>query len=126
MQRTVGISRVLFQRRSLILCAGIGSNAKEQAGGSWDPPRPNPWAEYPYQDQLKIFLDDVVHELAVLIEQRPPSEKKGHQIDSVGTPASDDLLDALEALACEYPISKTPSFNSHRSLIVRSQVTTVT
>ena len=86
----------------MILCAGIDSNAEKQAGGSWDPPRPNPWAEYPYQDQLKIFLDDVVHELAILIEQRPPSEKKGHQVDSVGAPASDDLLDALEALACEY------------------------
>lgn len=73
----------------------------KQAEGSWEPPRPNPWAEYPYQDLLKIFLDDVVHELAALMEQRPLSEKKGNQVDAVGIPAKDDLLDALEALSCE-------------------------
>lgn len=35
------------------------------------------------------------------MEQRPLSEKKGNQVDAVGTPAKDDLLDALEALSCE-------------------------
>ncbi|PWY94374.1 ubiquitin carboxyl-terminal hydrolase [Aspergillus sclerotioniger CBS 115572] len=65
--------------------------------GFWDPPRPNPWAENPYQDQLKIFLDDVLHELSALIEQRPVLEKKGHQLEYSHRPARDDLLYALEA-----------------------------
>lgn len=77
------------------------ANTEKQADGSWEPPRPNPWAEYPYQDHFKIFLDDVVHELAALMEQRPPSEKRDNQVDAVSTPAKDDLLDAMEALSCE-------------------------
>lgn len=74
---------------------------KKQTEGYWDPPRPNPWAEYPYQDKLKIFLDDVAYELGALIEQRPVSEKKGHQVDPLGPAVSTDLLESLEALACE-------------------------
>jgi len=36
------------------------------------------------------------------MEQRPLSEKRGNQVDPIGPPASDALLDALEALSCEY------------------------
>ncbi|KAI2826377.1 hypothetical protein CBS147343_605 [Aspergillus niger] len=74
----------------------LGFSVKNE--GFWEPPRPNAWAEIPYQDQLKIFLDDVLHELAVLIEQRPVLEKKGHQVDFSNKIARDDLLNALEAL----------------------------
>ncbi|RAL03741.1 ubiquitin-specific protease UBP2 [Aspergillus ibericus CBS 121593] len=73
----------------------LGFTVKNE--GFWDPPRPNPWAEHPYQDQLKIFLDDVLHELSALIEQRPVLEKKGHQLEYPYHPARDDLLYALEA-----------------------------
>ncbi|KAE8356901.1 hypothetical protein BDV28DRAFT_126391 [Aspergillus coremiiformis] len=69
--------------------------------GFWEPPRPNPWAEFPYRDQLKIFLDDVVHELISLIEQRPVVEKKGHQLEFDRQPVVNDLLYALDSL--DYP-----------------------
>ncbi|KKK14907.1 hypothetical protein P175DRAFT_0495586 [Aspergillus ochraceoroseus IBT 24754] len=69
--------------------------------GFWDPPRPNPWAEFPYQDKLKIFLDDVLHELSILIDQRPVLEKKGNQIENTYHPALDDFLYAIDAL--DYP-----------------------
>ncbi|PYH89924.1 cysteine proteinase [Aspergillus ellipticus CBS 707.79] len=73
----------------------IGFTVKNE--GFWEPPRPNPWAEYPYKDQLKIFLDDVLHELSALIEQLPVVEKKGHQLGYPYHPARDDLLYVLEA-----------------------------
>ncbi|EYE91140.1 ubiquitin-specific protease UBP2 [Aspergillus ruber CBS 135680] len=94
----------------------LGFTFKE-AEGLWDPPRPNPWAEYPYQDQQKIFLDDIAHELAALMEQRPPLERRGNKIDPIGPSASDDLLDALEALAypktsrsSEFPMAPAPYY----------------
>ncbi|KAI9932783.1 ubiquitin-specific protease ubp2 [Aspergillus wentii] len=71
--------------------------------GFWDPPRPNPWTAIPYQDQSKIFLDDVIHELAILVDQRPLSERRLHQTDAPGNPAYNDLLHVLEAL--DYPRS---------------------
>ncbi|KAL2829018.1 hypothetical protein BDW59DRAFT_142729 [Aspergillus cavernicola] len=69
--------------------------------GFWDPPRPNPWAEFPYQDQQKIFLDDVYHELWALVEQRPLMEKKGNQVEYPYHPALNDLLYAVDAF--DYP-----------------------
>ncbi|KAA8649813.1 ubiquitin-specific protease UBP2 [Aspergillus tanneri] len=69
--------------------------------GFWEPPRPSPWTEFPYRDQLKIFLDDTIHELTALIEQRPLEEKKAQQIEFKFNPASNDLLSALGAL--DYP-----------------------
>ncbi|KAE8394184.1 hypothetical protein BDV23DRAFT_148047 [Aspergillus alliaceus] len=77
----------------------LGFSTKNE--GFWEPPRPNPWAEFPYRDQLKIFLDDVMHELAALIEQRPVIEKKGHQLEFNRQPVYNDLLYALESL--DYP-----------------------
>ncbi|EAW06856.1 ubiquitin-specific protease UBP2 [Aspergillus clavatus NRRL 1] len=79
----------------------LGFSVKNE--GFWEPPRPNPWAEYPYQDQLKIFLDDVLHELSALIEQRPATEKKGRQPPKPPHPSFDDLLYAMDAL--DYPKS---------------------
>ncbi|KAL3461408.1 hypothetical protein BJX64DRAFT_261027 [Aspergillus heterothallicus] len=67
----------------------------------WEPPRPNPWAEFPYQDAQKIFLDDVLHELSALIDQRPLMEKKGNQVEYPYYPALNDLLYAVDAL--DYP-----------------------
>ncbi|KAL4892646.1 hypothetical protein BDV59DRAFT_193527 [Aspergillus ambiguus] len=64
----------------------------------WEPPRPNAWAEFPYRDPLKVFLDDVIHELTLLIEQRPALEKKGHQLESTYHSAKGELLEALGAL----------------------------
>ncbi|KAF7586454.1 ubiquitin-specific protease ubp2 [Aspergillus hancockii] len=77
----------------------LGFNFKIE--GSWEPPRPNPWAEFPYRDQLKVFLDDVIHELTALIEQRPAMEKKGHQLEFNSQPVLNDLLYALDAF--DYP-----------------------
>ncbi|PWY88489.1 ubiquitin carboxyl-terminal hydrolase [Aspergillus heteromorphus CBS 117.55] len=73
----------------------IGFTVKNE--GFWEPPRPNPWTENPYRDQLKIFLDDVLHELSALIEQRPVLEKKGHQLEYPYHQSRDDLLYVLEA-----------------------------
>ncbi|KAL4937022.1 hypothetical protein BDV06DRAFT_203832 [Aspergillus oleicola] len=71
----------------------------------WDPPRPNPWAEHPYQDQQKIFLDDVFHELSALISQRPSGEKKGNHDEYTLSPAFNDLLYAVDALECGHSAS---------------------
>ncbi|KAL4865989.1 hypothetical protein BDV12DRAFT_173679 [Aspergillus spectabilis] len=68
-----------------------------KSNGVWDPPRPNPWAEFPYQDQQKIFLDDVFHELSALIDQRPLMEKKGNQAEYPYHPALNDFLYAVDA-----------------------------
>ncbi|KAI9367495.1 hypothetical protein BJX61DRAFT_551394 [Aspergillus egyptiacus] len=83
----------------------LGFTFKEN--GFWEPPRPNPWAEFPYQDQLKIFLDDVYHELSALIEQRPLLEKKGNEAQYPFQSALLDLLYALDAF--DYP--KAPRLN---------------
>ncbi|OGM39949.1 putative ubiquitin C-terminal hydrolase [Aspergillus bombycis] len=77
----------------------LGFSSKNE--GFWEPPRPNPWAEFPYRDQLKIFLDDVIHELTALIEQRPVVERKGHQLEFNRQPVFNDLLYSLESL--DYP-----------------------
>ncbi|PYH46810.1 ubiquitin-specific protease UBP2 [Aspergillus saccharolyticus JOP 1030-1] len=69
--------------------------------GFWEPPRTSPWTEHPYRDQLKIFLDDVLHEISFLKEQRPVIEKKGHQVEARGELATFDLLRALDA--ADYP-----------------------
>ncbi|KAL4797230.1 hypothetical protein BDV19DRAFT_50246 [Aspergillus venezuelensis] len=68
-----------------------------KSDGFWDPPHPNPWAEHPYQDQQKIFLDDVFHELSALISQRPLVEKKGNHDEHTLNPAFNDLLYAVDA-----------------------------
>lgn len=46
-------------------------------------------------------MDDAVHELSALIEQRPAIEKKGHQINYALNPVADNLLAALGALDCK-------------------------
>ncbi|KAF9883484.1 ubiquitin-specific protease ubp2 [Aspergillus nanangensis] len=77
----------------------LGFTVKNE--GFWEPPRPNAWAEFPYRDPLKIFLDDVIHELTLLIQQRPLAERKGHQLEFTYHPVKGDLLNALGSL--EYP-----------------------
>ncbi|RAL08083.1 ubiquitin-specific protease UBP2 [Aspergillus homomorphus CBS 101889] len=77
----------------------LGFSIKNE--GFWEPPRTSPWTEHPYRDQLKIFLDDVLQEIAILKEQRPVLEKKGHQAEYQGDPAPCDLLRALDA--ADYP-----------------------
>ncbi|KAE8147194.1 hypothetical protein BDV25DRAFT_160868 [Aspergillus avenaceus] len=79
----------------------LGFNFKDE--GFWEPPRPNPWAERPYRDQLKIFLDDVIHELEVLMEQRPGPEQKGYQLNFNHRLAFEDILYVLGAY--DYPRS---------------------
>ncbi|KAL4881379.1 hypothetical protein BJY04DRAFT_188782 [Aspergillus karnatakaensis] len=68
-----------------------------KSNGVWDPPRPNPWAAIPFTDHQKIFLDDVLHELAALIEQRPLMEKSGDQTEYPYHNALNDLLYAVDA-----------------------------
>ncbi|KAL4930727.1 ubiquitin-specific protease UBP2 [Aspergillus undulatus] len=72
-----------------------------KSNGFWDPPRPNPWAEKPYQDPQKIFLDDIFHELSALISQRPLAEKKGNQDEHTLKSAFNDLLYAVDSF--DYP-----------------------
>ncbi|KAL3479537.1 hypothetical protein BJX99DRAFT_255532 [Aspergillus californicus] len=72
-----------------------------RSNGFWDPPRPNPWADHPYQDPQKIFLDDVYHELWALVDQRPMMEKKGNQVEYPFHPVYNDLLYAVDAF--DYP-----------------------
>lgn len=55
--------------------------------------------ELPYRDALRVFLDDVCSELSTLIEQRPPSEKRGNQIEQHGS-AYDDMLYLLGSRDC--------------------------
>ncbi|KAL2865593.1 ubiquitin-specific protease UBP2 [Aspergillus lucknowensis] len=81
-----------------------------KSNGFWEPPRPNPWAEFPYQDPQKIFLDDVTHELSALIDQRPLMEKKGNQVEYPYQPALNDLLYAVDAF--DYP--KAPRLKEFR------------
>ncbi|KAL2811128.1 hypothetical protein BJX63DRAFT_433688 [Aspergillus granulosus] len=78
-----------------------------RSNGFWEPPRPNPWAEFPYQDAQKLFLDDVSHELSALIIQRPLMEKKGNQVEYPYYPAVNDFLYAVDAF--DYP--KAPRLN---------------
>ena len=73
----------------------------EQEEGFWHPPRPEAPKEYPDRDPLRIFLDDVVHELSSLIYQRPPSEKKGNK-GQYDDPAYNDMLSVLESRDCQY------------------------
>ncbi|KAL4921635.1 hypothetical protein BDW62DRAFT_197772 [Aspergillus aurantiobrunneus] len=78
--------------------------------GSWEPPRPNPWGETPYQDLQKIFLDDIFHELSALITQRPLVEKKGNQDEHTFRPARNDLLYAVDA----FDYLKAPRLNEFK------------
>jgi hypothetical protein len=75
------------------------SNSSTQNQGFWEPPRPSASEVPPFQDLFNIFLDDVVQELSALINQRPPTEKKAHQIDQPDL-AHEDILYALGALNC--------------------------
>lgn len=36
------------------------------------------------------------------MEQRPLAEKRHNAVEAVGLPIKNDILDALEALSCEY------------------------
>jgi ubiquitin carboxyl-terminal hydrolase 25/28 len=59
----------------------------------------------PYQDDLSLFLDDIIHELSVLIDQRPPAEKRIPYTLSTPAPAAPDLLYALEAANCLFALT---------------------
>ncbi|KAI3166891.1 hypothetical protein DTO039G3_6158 [Penicillium roqueforti] len=69
--------------------------------GAWHPPKPTSVAEKPYQDTLRLFLDDLLHELLVLIYHRPASERKGSQIPDLPSSAIPVISCALEAQ--DYP-----------------------
>ncbi|KAJ5109239.1 hypothetical protein N7456_005914 [Penicillium angulare] len=75
-----------------------------QEDGAWKPPQPDPKASVPYQDTTCIFLDDVIHELVCLINQRPASERRGTQPPPLPSSARDDIYFALDA--SDYPKSK--------------------
>lgn len=78
----------------------------------WQPPRPDPISETPYQDAFRIFLDDAIHELHSLIDKRPASEKKGLQTLPLPPPSSNNILQALEALDCSYYPSHVESWGT--------------
>jgi hypothetical protein len=80
---------------------GALSDAKQDEG-FWEPPRLDASMEPAYRDSLRTFLDDVSCELSALIELRPPSEKKGHQVGQNGGSAEDGILDMLGSKHCEY------------------------
>ncbi|KAJ5729931.1 uncharacterized protein N7483_004439 [Penicillium malachiteum] len=71
---------------------------------TWDPPRPVPKATMPYQDGARLFLDDVIHELICLINNRPPSERREISPPPLPPSANDDILHAMEAF--DYPKAK--------------------
>ncbi|QQK46032.1 Peptidase C19, ubiquitin carboxyl-terminal hydrolase 2 [Penicillium digitatum] len=65
--------------------------------GAWHPPKPTSNPEKPYQDTLSLFLDDLLHELLVLIHLRSASERKGSQIPDLPSSAIPVVSCALEA-----------------------------
>ncbi|KAJ5268298.1 hypothetical protein N7524_005757 [Penicillium chrysogenum] len=67
----------------------------------WHPPKPTTNAEKPYQDTMRLFLDDLLHELLVLIHLRSVSERKGFQIPNLPSSAIPTISCALEAQ--DYP-----------------------
>ncbi|KAJ5972050.1 uncharacterized protein N7479_001968 [Penicillium vulpinum] len=69
--------------------------------GAWHPPKPTVDAEKPYQDMMRLFLDDVTHELLVLIHTRPASDRRGSQIPDLPPSAIPVISSALEAQ--DYP-----------------------
>jgi ubiquitin carboxyl-terminal hydrolase 25 len=103
-QRSKPISAI---NKRFVICFGVGGQPckdlleflefSSQNEGFWDPPTPNTSEEIPFQSELNIFIDDVIHELSILIEQRPISEKKTPYTLSSPLPASTDFLHALEA-----------------------------
>ncbi|KAJ5440824.1 Peptidase C19 ubiquitin carboxyl-terminal hydrolase 2 [Penicillium cf. griseofulvum] len=72
-----------------------------QDTGAWHPPKPTSDAEKPYQDTMRLFLDDLMHELLVLVHLRPASERRGSQIPGLPPSAIPILSCALEAQ--DYP-----------------------
>ncbi|KAL1980380.1 hypothetical protein VTN96DRAFT_4224 [Rasamsonia emersonii] len=107
-QRSKPISAM---NKRFVVCFGVEGKAckdlleflefRDKNDGFWEPPKPNTSAVPPYQDEINIFLDDVLHELSALIDQRPPAEKKIPYTIPTTTPASNDLFYALDAL--NYP-----------------------
>jgi ubiquitin carboxyl-terminal hydrolase 25/28 len=73
-----------------------------QDTGAWHPPKPTSDAEKPYQDPMHLFLDDLMHELLVLVHLRPASERRGSQIPGLPPSAIPVLFSALEAHECSY------------------------
>ncbi|KGO65772.1 Peptidase C19, ubiquitin carboxyl-terminal hydrolase 2 [Penicillium italicum] len=69
--------------------------------GAWHPPKPTSSPEKPYQDTLRLFLDDLVHELLVLIHLRSGSERRGSQIPDLPSSAIPVISCALESQ--DYP-----------------------
>ncbi|KAJ5505581.1 Peptidase C19 ubiquitin carboxyl-terminal hydrolase 2 [Penicillium expansum] len=76
--------------------------------GAWHPPKPTSSPEKPYQDTLRLFLDDLVHELLVLIHLRSVSERKGSQIPDLPCSAIPVFSCALEAQDCSYIVPLNP------------------
>jgi ubiquitin carboxyl-terminal hydrolase 25/28 len=73
--------------------------------GAWHPPKPTSNAEKPYQDTMRLFLDDLLHELLVLIHLRSVSERKGFQIPNLPSSAIPVISCALEAQDCSYTMT---------------------
>lgn len=79
-----------------------------QETGAWHPPKPTSNAEKPYQDTTRLFLDDLLHELLVLIHLRSVSERKGFQIPNLPSSAVPVISCALEAQDCSYIVTPNP------------------
>ncbi|KAL1962989.1 hypothetical protein VTN77DRAFT_8835 [Rasamsonia byssochlamydoides] len=103
-QRSKPISAI---NKRFVVCFGVEGKAckdlleflgfRDTNDGYWEPPQSDPSAVPPYQGEMSIFLDDVLHELSVLIDQRPAAEKKIPYTIPTNAPASNDLFYALEA-----------------------------
>ncbi|KAJ5779593.1 hypothetical protein N7457_007313 [Penicillium paradoxum] len=65
--------------------------------GAWHPPKPSPDSDKPYQDTLCLYLDDLIHELLVLIYLRPAADRRGCQYPDLPPSATPIILRALEA-----------------------------
>lgn len=107
-QRSKSISAL---NKRFVVCFGVGGlpckdlleflEFSSQTEGFWDPPIPNTSEGLPFQSELNTFIDDAIHELSILIDQRPMSEKKTPYALNSSSPARDDFLHALEAF--NYP-----------------------
>lgn len=81
-------------------------------GEYWDPPHPNFDDNIPFQDPFNIFLDDVDHELTILMQQHPP-RLRPQGTESPPTPALKELSRILGSQNYDrIPYSRTHDMNT--------------
>ncbi|KAK2737240.1 ubiquitin-specific protease ubp2 [Myotisia sp. PD_48] len=77
-----------------------------------EPPKPNTGAPAPFEDQLNIFLDNVSHELLVLMHQRPQEEIDTSGVNLKLTPS---LNQFHQLLGCDHYPKSNPNIQNRQS-----------